>query len=268
MKIFLRMMAFILLMLVAWLTSTRRAEHRWVAFMSINVSSFYGDIHLMSEGTSEPYLIQPIAGCVRTPKWSPDGRWLSYKNECTDQQEFLRIRPGGIVPEEITAPIADGVQYMAWSPDGQRVLIERENFDIYIVDADGERLLIKNYLIGDWSPDSEWVYGIPVGQEDDVLERIHAQTGRVEALFSTQDYIFPRSWSPDDQWMVIDRLTDDDDELFISNADGSDLQRITEDFPGEQIASPLWSPDGEWIAFTGGNSSFESHIYRTRPDGR
>ena len=44
-------------------------------------------------------------------------------------------------------------------------------------------------------------------------------------------------------------------QLYIMNADGSDERRIS--FGGGWYASPVWSPDGEWIAFT-----------RRGPDGR
>lgn len=39
-------------------------------------------------------------------------------------------------------------------------------------------------------------------------------------------------------------------EIWIANADGSDLQKVT-DFGGPFTSSPRWSPDGSTIAFTG-----------------
>ena len=42
-------------------------------------------------------------------------------------------------------------------------------------------------------------------------------------------------------------------EIFIMNADGSNIINLTED-PLEDY-SPSWSPDGKWIAYTNGNSS-------------
>ena len=80
------------------------------------------------------------------------------------------------------------------------------------------------------------------------------------------------SWSPDGSELVVMRDTCGDDEqclleldnpydLFVVRADGSDPRRITT-HPGYD-GDPHWSPDGEWIAFTG-----DDGLYLVRPDGR
>ena len=51
--------------------------------------------------------------------------------------------------------------------------------------------------------------------------------------------------------------------LYLMSPDGSTLQRIPLNLPSHEISEPIWSPDGEWIAFLSG----ESYVYRVRPDG-
>ncbi|MBP7619548.1 MAG: PD40 domain-containing protein, partial [Gemmatimonadales bacterium] len=50
-------------------------------------------------------------------------------------------------------------------------------------------------------------------------------------------------------------------EIYLMNADGSNLRRMT-DHPGGD-ASPAWSPDGEYIIFTSNRSgNFEIHVMK------
>src|ERR1700738_5293710 len=52
-------------------------------------------------------------------------------------------------------------------------------------------------------------------------------------------------------------------ELFVSNADGSGEQKLTE---GYLDYNPVWSPDGQWIVFTSERNG-SADLYRMRPDG-
>lgn len=70
-------------------------------------------------------------------------------------------------------------------------------------------------------------------------------------------------WSPDGKKIVFGRQMDkakhDSYELFIMNADGTDLQRLTH-FEGYDT-NPSWSPDGKRIVFTSTRSGdVEVHV--------
>jgi Tol biopolymer transport system component len=52
--------------------------------------------------------------------------------------------------------------------------------------------------------------------------------------------------------------------LFISNADGSGEQPLTQ--PGSLDYNPAWSPKGDWIAFTSERAG-SADLYRIHPDG-
>ena len=58
---------------------------------------------------------------------------------------------------------------------------------------------------------------------------------------------------------------DGDEELYVMNADGSDVTRLTHT-GGHIICCPRWSPDGQRIAFTS-NQNGNHDIYLVNADG-
>jgi TolB protein len=63
--------------------------------------------------------------------------------------------------------------------------------------------------------------------------------------------------------ILMTRLAPAQTSLFISNADGSSEQRLTE---ASFDYDPVWSPDGQWIVFTSERDG-SADLYRMRPDG-
>ena len=63
--------------------------------------------------------------------------------------------------------------------------------------------------------------------------------------------------------MLMTRLGPSQSSLFVSNADGSDEQKLTE---GYLDYNPVWSPDGQWIVFTSERNG-SADLYRMHPDG-
>ncbi len=54
------------------------------------------------------------------------------------------------------------------------------------------------------------------------------------------------------------------DRLWVSDADGSSAERLTDADMSEHFAT--WSPDGDWIAYSTWDGT-EGHLYKTRSDG-
>jgi TolB protein len=74
------------------------------------------------------------------------------------------------------------------------------------------------------------------------------------------------AWSPDGRRIAFSAIQDGDvdAEIFVMNADGSDVRRLT----NNQLPDfgPSWSPDGKSIAFTSIRTGL-SQIYRMGADG-
>lgn len=72
-------------------------------------------------------------------------------------------------------------------------------------------------------------------------------SGKTSPLASGGDLNTGAAWSPDGSKVAFTMSRDGNPEIYVVNADGSGLRRLTRDPSTE--ASPTWSPDGSRIAF-------------------
>ena len=194
------------------------------------------------DGNSEIYVMDADGGNPRRltnnsdgdwdPSWSPDGErivFLSDRDGHGDGRasipEIYVMDANGRNQQNLTNnPNAD--RSPSWSPDGKRIVFESDrernkdkphNGDIYVMDADG-------------------------GNQQN-LTNINPNEDR-----------YP-SWSPDGERIVfsssreghVEHNWDITYEIYVMDADGGNQQRLTNNRNNE--LSPVWSPDGERIAF-------------------
>ncbi len=132
-----------------------------------------------------------------------------------------------------------------WSPDGQRIafMSNRDgNFEIYVMSIDGSN-----------------------------------QSRLTNNIYNDQ---FP-SWSPDGKQIVYSSTatastfaTPSQSAIFVMDSDGTNVRRLTNTSVGEGRAArlfndsyPVWSPNGEKIAFLSDRARGWREIYLMNPDG-
>ena len=95
------------------------------------------------------------------------------------------------------------------------------------------------------------------------LHVLSADGGELRSVAESLDVRGAASWSPDGKSMVVRANENGNAGLFIVPADGGKATRLT---TGTAL-NPVWSPDGNLIAFAGPNVSAFAPLLAVRPDG-
>jgi len=107
------------------------------------------------------------------------------------------------------------------------------------------------------------------------LYTVDPNEGTVTELFVHPDshQLEHPSWSGSATRIAFNAFLPDDElskaslnsEIFIVDADGGDLQRVTND--KEPLAAPAWAPDGSIIAYARADDAASWELWMVRPDG-
>ena len=73
-----------------------------------------------------------------------------------------------------------------------------------------------------------------------------------------EDRTIQPSWSPDGQQIAFVSLKDEGNEIYVMDADGQGLERVTHDLVPKK--NPSFSPDGARIAYWGRGRRILSHL--------
>ena len=167
-----------------------------------------------------------------------------------------------------------------WSPDGKKVVFEALGLggknDVFIADWNGENLINLTHSSeyeGQpiWSPDGKRIGYIGcisyVGCK--FISFTTDGTDPVQLLSKLGDAASTAVWSPNgDQILFSGSIFEPFDQIYLSNLDGSNLIKLTNDETGHY--SQIFSPDGDLIAFVRTHNPEEvdwSDIFLIYPDG-
>lgn len=189
-----------------------------------------------------------------SPAWSPDGNYiifLSARDDVVDnlgipvQQGYI-MKFDGTEQRRFTTSL-DFLDGLSWYGNNDLISVSvaetRYTLRTYIVDVNGvKQKQIPEFVIDSiphWSPNGEFVIfanscGINVmkadGSDDVCL---------IKNTTSPLVYNDNPSWSPDGRHIIFSSNRDGSTDIYIVEADGSDLTRLT-NMPGNEV-SPVWS---------------------------
>jgi len=200
---------------------------------------------------------------LSVPKVSPDGSQIVFVNKIDGNSEIFTLSLDGGEPQNISNhPHTDAAP--AYSSDGTRIVFvsnrgdNRAAYGIFTMNADGgnvRQLYFANSFAHypTYSPDGKRIIfnddkiGGKTGNFE--LFSIDAETGGDEQrLTFRRRYDVQPAISPDGKRIAFVSDAGGNSEIYLMNADGSSLVRITRDIADDNY--PVWSSDGGKIFFT------------------
>jgi Tol biopolymer transport system component len=260
--------------------------------------------HILSHGDSPP--VRPI--------WSPDGQKIAFvedgemfvidANVRQSVEDPWSVEDPSTVPESWTwswtwSPDAQLTRLTSplyassytewgptWSPDGQYLVFSsyfREAYDIYVIDRTGRGLTQLTVTEADewnpvWSPDGQHIAFVSDRDGNDDIYLMNPDGNEPRRFTQTPDREMALVWSPDSQKILYTAERDGVFSIYVMNVDGADQKFLaTWTEPGFWYPAcyyPVWSPDGQHIAFTdmtalpnGDGSGNGGAIYMIEADG-
>ncbi len=191
---------------------------------------------------------------IGAPRLSLDGKSVAYTQSEWDRDKNRRVSHIYLVPADggASRKLTNGEKGESapeWSPDGARIAFladrgsapepaegsgaRRGGAQIWIIPIDGgeaEKLTSEENAVSGfcWSPDGKRIAYVTRDEHKDKADREKKKKEKFDAVLVEKGYLYSHLW--------------------VIELDNKKKKRLTE---GEfSVASPQWSPDGRWIAYT------------------
>jgi Tol biopolymer transport system component len=213
---------------------------------------------------------------------SPDGKTLLYASQLGC--DIWALKTDGSGQTRLTnknGGRADGCNaWPRWSANGARIAFatnrERQispTYDIYVMNADGTSprnvsaslgVPPIDVRLGGWSPGGQVVFehhDVPGGVWKSRVYAVNADGSAPQPVFAAENQ-YSVAWSPDGSKALFLRHAGNEQALYLMNANGSGVRRLTSAIPADWLAGTSgsgtatyhdydpWSPDGTRVAFT------------------
>ncbi len=208
-------------------------------------SDYLTHIHLVSADGAQQYQLTRGDVSASNPQWSPDGNYLSFTStRGGDGNQVWMIDPSGGEAWQVTSAEGSVGRYQ-WSNSGDHIAFtmvdpvseeqqqrQRERRDVNVVDQD---LRYAHLYVIDVDPES-------------------GEKAEISRLTEGEFHIGNFDWSPDDATIAFDHQPRPGLEYWpetsISTvpADSGAVELLVD--LGGSDTNPLYSPDGQYLAFT------------------
>jgi hypothetical protein len=211
------------------------------------------DIYVISaDGTGLTQLTHGAGNDV-SPAWSPDGERIAFIRTADSFSGFALYVMNADGSDE--THLADGAASPAWSPDGTEIAFSGLG-GIYTIAPDGSsQRFVSDGIDPDWSPDGSKLLLAQAGTGDFASNLVTVNrngTGLTTLLADGYWNLHP-AWSPEGDQVVFDRqycerdpdfgdFCDHDRDVYKIDADGSDLEIVTDICCGNYDEVPNWQP--------------------------
>ena len=168
---------------------------------------------IMDQDGANVRLLSQGQEIVLTPRFSPTNQEIAYMSYTRDQPKvfIMNLETG---QRELVGDFPNMTFAPRFSPDGQRVVMS---------------------------------LGTPDGSSS--IYEMDLRTRQSRRLTQSNGIDTGPSYSPDGRQVVFESDREGSQQLYVMNADGSGVRRISAAGDG-RYSTPVWSPRGDYIAFT------------------
>ena len=237
-------------------------DGRNIAFVSNRAGT--SEIFAMNpDGTPVLRLTSDLARAT-DPCWSRDGSKIAFSSSRDGNPEIYVMDSNGKILLRLTH---HGMRddSPSWSPDGGKIAFESSrdggmaSSDIFVMNADGKNL--TNLTINPemflnrspaWSPDGDRI-AFQTRRDGDLNPEVYVMTPKGKMLMRLSDGNGAASpaWSPDGTKIAFVSHRDGDGNIYVMDADGQNIFRLTETVPDAWDGSPCWLPESLVVSTNG-----------------
>jgi len=218
------------------------------------------DMYVMNPDGSEVIQLTDDPYYEFYPAWSPDRSQIAFVSYGEDNAEIYVLDLDNSELTNLTKHPAEDIK-PEWSPDGSRIIFEsdRESYwdgGVFIMNDDGSELSKighggLSWPGNNWSPD-----GRSIAFSDGEINL--TSVDGIDSVRLTQSYrmqSFTPVWSPDGQRIAFVAVPEENEEIYVMNADGTNAKQLTRSLG--KCSSPNWSSDGTRVVF---NSFLDNNL--------
>jgi Tol biopolymer transport system component len=221
----------------------------WHSQWTISIYTYDTKTKALTRLTNQTYVYDMF------PHWNASGDKIVFTRQYlleNDRNEIWSMNADGSDSKKIV----DGYA-ASWSPDGQQLVfsqVTNGNEDLYTCNSDGTNIVKlldspSNESFPMWSPNGQFMmfqqFLSPKGETDiDSFEIcvLNLLTDEVIAL-TNNDYLdIAARWSPDGSKIAFLSQANGGSEIYVMNADGSEVKKVTTTKEGSYTAFPSWRP--------------------------
>jgi len=203
---------------------------------------------------------------VATPQLTTEhiSGWVVYSVLVSREPFVTQIFLKNLYTGEVTQLTNSGNNgWPRWSPNGSQIIFDSQTegngIDIYLMNKDGsnQRPIVTssaNDLVPDWSPDGTKIAFVLSKDGNSNIFILDLQTMITTRLTNDSLGGFAPKWSPNGQKISFisnssKNKRDGRSQVFIMNADGTNIEQLTPYNTDHFEDSPVWCPDSSCIIF-------------------
>lgn len=213
------------------------------------------DLYTVNYDGSEKQAVTNHRSIIVAPRWSPDGRFLSFTS-FKDGHPAVYIRDLKKGSERKVSSF-DGLNLSGyWSPDGRKILLTLSkdgNEELYVMEV--ETLALKRLTSSHsidvsptWSPDGKKIAFVSNRGGSPQIYSMDADGSNIKRLTFEGNYNTTPTWSPRGGRIAYEGLINGKFQIFTIDEEGNNLLQLT--FDASDNESPSWSPSGRQIVFS------------------